>query len=343
MFRKNKKYNILVLGNNGMLGHDLYKSLLSESAFKQSNIGTVIGIDAKNGFELHKRHSLDELFSQSIHFDYCINCVAHTDTKSAETTKEGKELDYKLNALAPKYIAESCKNWKIKLIHISTDYVFSEKSVDAAWNLSNTPFPFKQDSEPFPTNVYGMNKLLGEKFIEEVFGKGSKDYCICRVSWLYGMHNNKSFIHKFLKNIAIKLKEDPNAKITMTLNEMSVPTSTSYVVECIKDVIDNRKYGIFHAVPLFEHSGVSRLEFAQTILQTFRSQSESEEYVINGISLKDIKLEPFEYDGYQPKYSAMKNEYTHKIGIGPKISWKEDLQKFLHKNNSIIYKYISEI
>lgn len=340
MFGKNKKYNILVLGNNGMLGYELYETFVKLSSNKLTNIGTVIGIDVKDGIDLTKCHALGDYLMNSIHFDYCINCVAHTDTKAAETTAEGKALDYKLNALAPKYIAESCKYWKTKLIHISTDYVFSEKSVNAAWDQNNTPIPFKPDSEPFPTNVYGMNKLLGEKFIEEAFGKESKDYAILRVSWLYGAHNNKSFVHKFLKNVATKIKEDPNAIITMTSNEMSVPTSVAYVIECIRDVIDNKKHGVYHAVPSFEHSGVSRYEFAQTILSTLTLCN-----FPDGKTANDIELKPVEYDGYQPKYSAMKNEVEELPGItaiGPTVFWKEDLHHFLTKNKESIFNYITQ-
>lgn len=336
MFGKNKKYNILVLGNNGMLGHELYETFVKLSSNRLTNIGTVIGIDVKDGIDLTKCLALGDYLMNSIHFDYCINCVAHTDTKAAETTKEGKELDYKLNALAPKYIAETCKKFKTKLIHISTDYVFSEKSVDALKANGQFIHPFKLDSEPFPINVYGINKLLGEKFIEEVFGKESKDYAILRVSWLYGSWNSKSFIHKFLKNVVSKLKEDPNAKITMTSNEVSVPTSVAYVIECIKDVINNKKYGVYHAVPLFEHSGVSRFEFAQTVLEMLNDPAfDLNQYTINGKALKDIKLEPVEYNGYQPKYSAMKNDFYSndgKHGIGYKIYWKEDLKRFMVLN-----------
>lgn len=54
-------------------------------------------------------------------------------------------------------------------------------------------------------NIYGLQKLIGEKFIKE--GMKQSQYAILRTSWLYGAHNCKSFVHKFLKNFMAKKKE----------------------------------------------------------------------------------------------------------------------------------------
>jgi len=338
-----KKYNILVLGSNGMLGYDVYKKLIAASLYKQSNIGTVIALDRNDNkkciVDLTERHALGNYMVNSIHFDYCINCTAYTDTKSAETTKEGKMLSYKMNALAPKYIAESCKYHKTKLIHISTDYVFSEFSPSCAWCNNNSPEPFTVDAEPFPVNNYGMHKLLGEIGIREVFGKKSKDYAILRTSWLYGNHNHKSFVHRFLKNVIEALKKDPNATITMTENEASVPTSTAYVVKCIRDVIDSKKHGTFHAVPTFELTkrGVSRYEFASMILKFFDTATKGT-YAINGKELSDVFIQPVtSTTSHQPEYSVMKNENGYKTLIGPKEFWKQDLEDFICEYGDAIF------
>ena len=72
------------------------------------------------------------------------------------------------------------------MIHISTDYVFSEKSGDVP-------------DDEFPVNEYGLHKLLGEKMIESIFGACSPNVMILRTSWLYG-NSLISFPMKFLKN-----------------------------------------------------------------------------------------------------------------------------------------------
>ena len=122
--------------------------------------------------------------------------------------------------------------FKTKLIHISTDYVFSELSnnADAINGL------FYIHSTVFPKNVYGMHKLLGEQFIKEVFANKEKQYAILRTSWLYGAHNNKSFIHKFINNL-VKTIKDGKTEIEVTENEVSIPTSTVCVVDYIVNVL----------------------------------------------------------------------------------------------------------
>jgi len=180
----NHKYNILVLGSDGMLGYDVFNKLRKMSEFCGSRIGNVIGLDVKDGYDFTEPHTLGAYFQQSIKFDYCINCIAHTDTFAAEKTKDGFVASYKLNSLLPKYIAESCNYHKVKLIHISTDYVFSEYSRASAWGTENTPVFLSEDSEQFPVNVYGMHKLLVEQFIKEKFRNNIKNYAILRTSWL---------------------------------------------------------------------------------------------------------------------------------------------------------------
>ena len=193
-----KKLNIVVLGTDGMLGYDVYEKLTKMSCNKNSIINNVIGFDRQKLEDFKILENTDALYTffyQNKHFDYIINCVAMTDTYSAENTEEGKELSYRLNSLFPKHLALICKLRKIKLIHISTDYVFSEKSPEySAYNH----FGFFIHDQPFPVNNYGMHKLLGEQFIKDTLNKNN--YAILRTSWLYGQHNQKSFVHKFLKN-----------------------------------------------------------------------------------------------------------------------------------------------
>jgi dTDP-4-dehydrorhamnose reductase len=89
-----------------------------------------------------------------------------------------------------------------------------------------------------------------------------KTYVILRTSWLYGHHNEKSFIHKFISN-AYKCMEE-NRNIEVTENEYSVPTSTLAIIQYIKGVLYNNYRGIIHAVCSSKDS-ISRFEFAKSI------------------------------------------------------------------------------
>ena len=329
MLFKKRKHNILVLGSDGMLGYDVYNTLLQLSATEDSNVGTVIGIGKEAGLKLHERNALSHFMANSIHFDYCINCVAFTDTNCAENEDTGKILSYQLNALAPKYIAESCILHHTKLIHISTDYVFSELSDAVHRRLGGMFMPY---SETFPVNAYGKDKLLGEIGVANAYHKWPKGYAILRTSWLYGMHNSKSFIHKFLKNAVTTLKYSKTHEVSMTENERSVPTSTYYLIKCILSVIDDKKYGTFHAVPLTNSYGVTRLQYAKAILDSLKSCENA-----NEIGLSDIKLKPVKLKGHWPEFSAMANT------IGPCRFWELELNLFLKKNFDALAEFMTMI
>ena len=126
----NKKLNILVLGSDGMLGYDVFNDLNLRTYQNSSIINRVVGLNRQ---EMEKEYffsgscsMLENFFKYHRHFDFCINCVAMTDTASAENTMEGRRLSYELNAGFPCRLAKACHKNKTKLIHISTDYVFSE-------------------------------------------------------------------------------------------------------------------------------------------------------------------------------------------------------------------------
>lgn len=323
-----KKLNILVLGTDGMLGYDVYNALTEMSYQKHSNINNVIGFDREKLDYYHILNAdgiLERFFYNYKHFDYIINCVAMTDTCAAENTKEGKELSYKLNALFPKRLALICNIRKTKLIHISTDYVFSEKSYpDETYN-----FGFSIYDPPFPVNNYGMHKLIGEQFIKENLKE--KDYAILRTSWLYGQHNEKSFIHKFIKNAFECMNNGKNIEVTE--NEYSVPTSTKAVIEYIKLVLSGKLTGIVHAVCNSRCKPISRYEFAKSIAESYnnlvdmhsqlnRKKIDSEKIVS---VTRDIKLQPTFSFMYDPNFDELS------------LRWENEIYMFLRNNFYKIY------
>ena len=78
-----KDNNILVLGSNGMLGYDVFKTLVAMSMSKYFPINVVHGLDVDDGFDFTQPNTLDAYLKHSIKYDYCINCIAHTDTNAA--------------------------------------------------------------------------------------------------------------------------------------------------------------------------------------------------------------------------------------------------------------------
>lgn len=318
MFRK-KKLNILVLGSQGMLGHDLYETLLVDSRRAGSKFGIITGLDKddfkKMNIDLTQPHALCLFFADSIKYDWVVNCVAMTDTKRAESCAEGRAESYRLNALVPKFIAESCAFSKTSMIHISTDYVFSE-------NAKNfTHGEFIPDDPPFPANIYGTHKLLGEEFIKEEFAKmGRKDFAILRTSWLYGDFGKKSFVHRFVAN-AVK-HAMTGEEISVTKNEWSVPTNVDDLILAIRETMTTRRYGTFNAICKYDNY-VSRADFAEEILAYYVGMNE---YCDMLNPLNEAKAVPKENSNLlQPGNSTLQPQFICMR------HWKDALHYFMLK------------
>lgn len=202
-----KKYNIAVFGADGMLGYDVVSHLKDLQFIKTSKIGAVKAFG--KGIDIASYSNVDDAlsrfkYSDNVKFDIVVNCAAMTDVNKIETDKEYRDKAYRANVIGPTYLAMICKRLKMKLVHVSTDYVFSEKSAqDWHWPIEHNKYTelhafHKNNSVEWPVNIYGMQKLLAENAIKQTLPE--KQYAILRTSWLYGMHNCKSFVHKFLKN-----------------------------------------------------------------------------------------------------------------------------------------------
>ena len=332
-----KKLNILVIGSDGMLGHDVYEYYTKLSQLKDTNIGKVFGIDRTEGQPMIAGVQIYDFMKRSVHFDICINCAAYTDTKGAEEPyvdnfrESKKRLSYELNAELPYWLALSCKQHKTKLIHISTDYVFSE------CNCCCNDIDF-----PIPKNVYGEHKYIGELHIKNVFGEKSKDYAILRTSWLYGMHNSKSFVHKFLLNTFRCINEGKEDQIEMTSNERSVPTSVWFLVQCINYVINNGEHGVMHAVPTagsLINDEVTRLQFAKCILKYLNVEIADICPKRGGDTRRstDIEVKPVERHTYAPTASSMETSFGDAVFCK---YWEEDLSNFIAKNRFKLLKWL---
>lgn len=104
-FLHKRKFNILVLGSDGMLGHDVMEHFTKKSHCRDSNVGIVAGINRADKIDFETPRDLVDFLDRSIKFDFCINCIAMTDTRKAEESVDGRISSFCLNALYPKVIA----------------------------------------------------------------------------------------------------------------------------------------------------------------------------------------------------------------------------------------------
>lgn len=339
--RKHKALDVLVLGNDGMLGSVVYARLLDMQRY--NGINSVSGLTFD---ELQKKFNgrIDNFFAASRHFEWVINCFAYTNVAKAQTMP-GWEDSYRGNATLPHDIAMLCKSYGSKLLHISTDYVMSADSEDA--------YPFDTFEKPNPINAYGIHKLVGEMNIEKTMQ--FRQYCILRTSWLYGMHGEKSFIHKLLDATA-KAYASKTKTLTFTTCEHSIPTSVDTVWEYINDTIFLKcsEWQIRHAVCDIETTAIpSRYDYAVAIRKYLEDAIEDIAGDDSPIqidsayqSLKDafgeVSIistdEPYTKDGVsRPIMSALK---ASSCG-GETFPWDSTLNAFIKDNIDCLIRYFN--
>ena len=163
--------------------------------------------------------------------DWCINCAAYTAVDLAE--KEFKKAN-EVNILGCKNLAQACKDYRVQLIHISTDFVFDGNASKAYVETDTTN----------PLGVYGLSKLNGENEIISIL----ENHYIIRTSWLYSEYGNN-----FLKTM-LKLAKDRN-EINVVVDQIGTPT---YAKDLARLAAKNNKEVMLHlpmqSVEHHEHS-----------------------------------------------------------------------------------------
>jgi dTDP-4-dehydrorhamnose reductase len=154
----------LVVGANGMLGHDLLDVIADAGA-------EVVGLDLP-GIDITTPGSVSAAL-ESVGPDIVVNAAAYTAVDAAE---EHEELALRVNGDGPRVLAEAiAARPGVRLVHISTDYVFA----------GDATTPYAEDAEPAPRSAYGRTKLAGEIAVRAVLP--DRGYVV-RTAWLYGAH-----------------------------------------------------------------------------------------------------------------------------------------------------------
>ena len=178
-----------------------------------------------------------------------VNCAAYTAVDKAE---QEVEKAYLINELGVKNLATVAKEKELKLIHISTDYVFDGQS-----NV-----PYNPEHKTNPLGIYGKTKLAGENALLEIAPKNS---AIIRVSWLYGACANN-----FVKTMLRLAKE--RTEIKVVYEQIGSPTYAKDLAEAILTILpklENEKPSIYH----YANTGVaSWFDLAKTALKLVNYQ-----------------------------------------------------------------------
>lgn len=223
---------ILITGSNGQLGSEIKNAAKGNDAFHY------IFTDVAE-LDICDKASLDN-FVKINKVDIIVNCAAYTAVDKAE---DDQELCYKINRDAVRNIAEVVAKNQIKVIHVSTDYVFNGTNY----------VPYTENMPVCPSSVYGKSKLEGENALLSV----SDDVIIIRTSWLYSVYGNN-----FVKTM-IKLGKERDA-LNVIYDQVGTPTNAADLAETILTILHSEYFipGIYH----YSNEGVcSWYDFTKSI------------------------------------------------------------------------------
>ena len=277
----------LVTGSNGQLGKTIQSIVKNTSEFIFTDI---------NSLDITKKEKIESvIISKDI--KCIVNCAAYTDVDGAEIEKEKAD---EVNDNAVKNLVEISETYKLRLIHISTDYVYNgiNKSAISEYEHVN------------PQNYYGVSKLNGEKHIENSISES----IVIRTSWLYSL-----FGKNFVKTIIEKSKSKDLLKIVG--DQYGCPTNAYDLANAIIQIIKSKnRFDKESKIYNFSNLGhTSWFEFAKVIVKEINIKCNLEEIKTNEISQLSKR----------PKFTI-----TNKTKIISAFNliipdWKESLMKFL--------------
>jgi dTDP-4-dehydrorhamnose reductase len=283
---------IWLVGSEGMLGKEL-ACVLATKGLAVEGTGREIDITDKDAI-------LSYISGKD--FKWIINCAAYTDVDKAESEEN---IALKLNCEGAANLALAAKQLGAKLIHFSTDYVFSGDSVK----------PYKETDATAPVSAYGRTKLAGEKAVQAVL----KDHFIFRISWLYGLYG-KNFVGTMLR-----LMQERDL-ISVVDDQKGSPTCALALAENLAELIskDSNAFGVYH----YSDEGViSWYDFAVKIYALGNKY---------GILIKHTDVKPVSSSGYptpakRPVWSAFDKSRVKSLGFFNLNSWEQNLESYIKR------------
>ena len=282
-------FNILVIGSNGQLGSEIQEL---SSAYPYTFFFT-----CKDDLDISHAEDV-EVFIQKNAINAIINCAAYTAVDKAESDADNAD---KINHIAVKTLAELSKRYALKLIHISTDYVFDGTNYK----------PYIESDITNPQSVYGRTKLLGEQALLHVNPKNS---LIIRTSWVYS-----SYGANFVKTMLRLGKEKES--LGVIYDQVGTPTYAKDLAKVILDILPNIQNSAVEIYHYSNEGALSWYDFAKEIMK---------------MAKLSCKINPIETSQYptpakRPHYSLLnkskiKNKYKLDIPY-----WKDSLDACLRQ------------
>lgn len=282
---------ILVTGANGQLGSEI-KSLVQNYLDFEFVFSDLPELDICN------KQSLSQFVSEN-NITAIINCAAYTAVDKAEEDEKTAEL---VNATAVSNLVRIAEELELKLIHISTDYVFDGTS----------HIPYSEDMPVSPLGVYGKTKRKGEEYIIN----STSDSILIRTSWLYS-----SFGNNFVKTM-MRLGNE-RQELGVIFDQVGTPTYANDLAKaCLEILPSSERLDKVGKVYHFSNEGVaSWFDFSKAIMELAEIDC----------NVKPIVTKDYPTPAKRPHYSVL-NKAKIKADFEINVPyWKDSLKECINK------------
>ncbi|MCH1982194.1 dTDP-4-dehydrorhamnose reductase [Ruminococcus sp. OA3] len=274
---------VLVTGVKGQLGYDVVNELTKRGH-------EAVGVDVEE-MDITDPGAVERVITDA-RVEAVIHCAAYTAVDAAE---DHVDICRRVNAYGTENVAKVCEKLDLKMMYISTDYVFDGEGTR----------PWEPDDERHPLNVYGQTKYEGEVAVTDHVAR----FFIVRIAWVFGV-NGKNFI-KTMLNLG-----KTHDTLTVVNDQTGSPTYTYDLAVLLVDMIHTDKYGFYHAT----NEGLCTwYEFA---VEIFRQA---------GMDVNVLPVSASEYPAKakRPSNSRMNKDKLDENGFQRLPSWQDALGRYL--------------
>lgn len=276
---------VLIIGKSGQLASELIDT--------KPNRIEVLALGREN-IEIESINSISEQIAK-FNPSVVVNASAYTAVDKAETDSDAA---YAINFSAVENIAKVCKSNNIRLIHVSTDFVFDGKKNSA----------YKTSDKTHPISVYGASKLAGEKAI---FENHPEDSAIVRTSWLYSGYGN-NFVKTMLRLMAAK------DSLNVVADQVGCPT---YAKELACFIWKLTSQEVIKPLYNWSDLGVASWYDFAVAIQDIAIECD----ILNKkIPIKAISSQEYPTPAKRPQFSLL--DSTESYQIYPANHWREQLK-----------------
>ncbi|MFC3774308.1 dTDP-4-dehydrorhamnose reductase [Mycolicibacterium holsaticum] len=232
--------------------------------------------------------------------DVVINCAAYTRVDAAETEPQRAHA---VNAIGPANLANACVQTGARLIHISTDYVFS----------GTQRIPYEIDDETGPLSVYARTKLAGEAAVHATM----PDAHVVRTAWVYEGGEGGDFAAVMRRSAA------GDQQVEVVADQIGSPTYVGDLVDALLQVADGGiDAPLLHAA---NEGEASRFDQARAVFEALGADP---------ARVLPVGTDRHPRPAPRPPYSALSGRRSAEAGLAPLRPWRDALAAALGAHGS---------